>query len=380
MRQKTEDILKKEGVSKEDIERAFASDTDEYRISNDILSFLSESKYHLTEQEKIQIKSEIRASIQPNSFFKRKFHLLAAASIFIAILAGLLFYHQLKLEYQLTEYAQSLPDFENDSTTRLVLSEGREVHIREKVSHIQYHSQGEKIEIGTKQQEIKQELKQVKPSFNTVVVPYGKRAQLTLSDGSMVWLNSGSKLIYPASFRSKKREVYIDGEAVFKVQKDLAKPFIVKSGNFDVEVTGTVFNISAYSDDKFSSAVLKEGSIRLDYNPNALFTTKTQEMFPGDMAIFNLKEKAVETKKVNPEDYMSWVEGYYSFRSEQLGGILKKLSRYYNVDIQLKDRALMKETFTGGVELKNSIEEVLNLIKKTTKFNYRKEGEQIIIY
>ena len=143
---------------------------------------------------------------------------------------------------------------------------------------------------------------------------------------------------------------------------------------------GTIFNLNAYSEDKISSTVLKEGSIKLSRKTKAFLPAKNKMISPGEMVTFDATEEKFNSRRVDPSDYLSWHHGYYVFRSETLGNILTRVSRYYNIEIELQDEPLAQVTFSGRLDLKSSPEEVLNTIKKTTPFNFKEEEQRITIY
>ena len=123
--------------------------------------------------------------------------------------------------------------------------------------------------------------------YNTLIVPYGKRSQLQLADGSKVWLNSGSKLVYPVTFEGKRREVYIEGEAIFDVAHNAKQPFIVLSKDHEIEVLGTLFNVSNYLDDESISTTLKNGSVQIRYKTDSFLKgRKVLKIVPGTRSVY----------------------------------------------------------------------------------------------
>lgn len=380
MKKKVEDILVEENISLDEIDCGADSTPERKAIAKQLYSYLQIPKHTLLEDEKLKLKNRIKKSTIEFKHKRntRKWIAVAAVLVF-ALMTGTWFYEASKIP-EIVSFANSLSENKNDSITRLVLNKDQEVYLTSIESEIHYDKKGEKINIGSGQK-IQQKLELLKPVFNTVIVPYGKRAQITLSEGTAVWLNSGSKLVYPAIFATNKREVYLDGEAIFDVTKNPDRPFIVKSHQIDIEVVGTVFNVSAYSDDKYSNAVLQEGVIKLSHKSKAYLPTEKQTMIPGQLAVFDPDDENFRLLNVNPADYLSWRNGYYVFKSERLGNILKKLSRYYNVEIHLQNKKLFYETFSGSLDLKSKPEEVLSIIQQTTPFKFRKEDqESLIIY
>lgn len=375
-----EDILSEDDVSLEKIEQEKDANSKDILAAQQLYTYLRTPKNTLSSQERANLKSRIQDSAQQFNRRKNSLRWLSIASVLIFSVCGGIKYYQLYRTSDIQKFANEFKEDRNDSITRLVLNTGDEIRIHSMKADIKYDNKGEKINIDS-DQKISQKLESSKPSYNTVFVPYGKSAQITLSEGTKVWLNAGSKLVYPAVFTADVREVYIDGEGIFEVTKDPQRSFVVKSSRFDVKVVGTVFNICAYPDDKFSYAVLKEGVIHIEHSTGTFLTKDNKVLSPGDMATLNPDENDITVVKVDPTSYFSWRDGYYIFKNERLDNILKKLSRYYNVEILLENNQLTGELFSGSLDLKNTPEEVLNVIMETTIFKYRKEdGEKIIIY
>jgi ferric-dicitrate binding protein FerR (iron transport regulator) len=186
-------------------------------------------------------------------------------------------------------------------------------------------------------------------------------------------------MVYPAVFTENKRVVYIEGEAVFDVTHKEDRPFVVSTKDFDIKVLGTLFNVSAYSDDSYSSTVLEQGKIELICRGASILSQEKLDISPGSMAVFDRNQKTFELQQVNPQKYLSWREGYLILNSEKLENILKKLDRYYNIEMVITDNHLKNETFSGYLDLKNSPQEVLSVINETTSLNYTIDREKIFI-
>jgi ferric-dicitrate binding protein FerR (iron transport regulator) len=377
-KQKAEDRLAEKNIP------TFAEDFEDFEDINDLYlesqlySFLTSDQSVFPETEKDQLKNRIKTSVRKHNWKRRFIRISAAAAILVGCALTGIWYFQMNSSSEMIKYAQTIKSPVTDTDTRLILQDGKEVRIGNVESQISYAQNGEDITIGT-DQKVFQNIISKKTNYNTVIVPYGKRTLITLSEGTKVWLNSGSKLIFPAVFSENKREVYIDGEAVFEVTHSETTPFYVQTRDFDIKVLGTVFNVSSYADDKNSSTVLQKGKIELSYKGNAIFTNEKFTILPGTMAVFNPDKNNFTKEKVNPQDYMSWHDGYLVFNNEKLINILKRLSRYYNVDILLTDAKIQNETFSGKLDLKSSPSKVLDIIAKTTPFIYEREDNQIVI-
>ncbi|MCX6222336.1 MAG: FecR domain-containing protein [Bacteroidia bacterium] len=377
---RAEEVLAAENFSDELLlqnEKGGKVEENETRIVRDIYSFLRNSSGELTHSEKEQTKNQIKFSIRKLTIRRLMVRWSVAATLLTAAILTSIGYFRANSSTEIVQFAQTLDNIKAGNSTRIILRNGEEVLIDKKVSQIKYDAKGENILIDS-EQKIAQTVNETKAVYNTVIVPNGKRSQITLSEGTKVWLNSGSKLIYPAMFAENKREVYIDGEAVFDVTHMKDKPFVVSTKDFDIKVLGTVFNVNAYSDDQNSSTVLEEGKIELVYSASILSKEKL-DITPGTMAVYDRKQKTISQQKVNPQKYLSWREGYLTLNSEKLNDILKKLSRYYNIEMVITDERLKNQTFSGYLDLKNSPEEVLSVINETTSLSYTTDHEKIFI-
>ena len=379
-KKKAHDILSDENFSIKSLtDSTENADKKEIQIAQIIYSYLVSQKNTSRDEEKEQIKRRIKLSIQDN-YPKSRYIITrwaVAASILIVTLSVWLFQDRLSKTAEITEFVQTFNDVKPDSITNILLQDGRKVLISQKESHIAYDKNGENIVVDSIRT-ISQQVKAEELVFNTLVVPYGKRTQITLSDGSKVWLNSGSKLVYPANIE-EQRTVYIEGEAIFEVTHSEKHPFLVVTKDFEIKVLGTVFNVSAYPDDMISSTVLEKGKIELAPTQKNLFNKEKLTILPGTMAVFNPTEKAFHQQKVNASNYMSWRDGYFIFKDEPLEKIIKKLERYYNVEIVIQNKNLGKEEFSGNLNLKNTPEEVLSVIAETTPFSIKHENQKLNI-
>ncbi|MCE4563470.1 FecR domain-containing protein [Maribellus sp. CM-23] len=353
------------------------SDESELYIARIIFSFLNTSRKTPRIREKDEVRRQLKISIQRANKRKMISRWTVAASLLVVIFSV----WQVRNNTEQTDFVglvETLSISKPDSATQLILNDGRQVLISEEESKIVYDQKGENIVIDS-EQTITQTVESKKPVFNTLVVPYGKRTQITLADGSKVWLNSGSKLLYPAANTGDKREVYIDGEAIFDVTHIEGRPFYVKTKDFEIKVLGTIFNVCSYSDEENPSTVLAEGKIELSPNSKNLFQKEKRTIFPGTRAVFDTKNQLFKESIVNTTNYLSWRDGYLIMEKEPLENILKKIARYYNAEIELQNTDIGKETFSGNLNLRNTPEEVLSIIAETTSFTIHKEKNKLII-
>ena len=263
----------------------------------------------------------------------------------------------------------------SSSATQLHLSDDRTIELDREESTIAYDGTRIRFDAGT----VDQVLGAEEVVYNTLVVPYGRRATLTLHDGTKVWLNSGSRLVYPAVFGGKKREVYLEGEGYFAVQHQAQQPFFVHTKSTQIEVLGTEFDVSAYDDDAQAYAVLARGSIAFTANKTALFGKIEKKITPGTKAVYDPAAGQVQLSQVPVEEYTSWKDGYLILRSAPLSDILKKLARYYKLDIRLQEAELGQETFSGRLDLQDDFNSVIDIICATTSLSYHQNERRFIL-
>lgn len=339
----------------------------------------------ITKLEKTDLKNKIFKSVRKNKSRKLriKYGFGIAASVMLMMASG---------DYFNETSTESIIDFVNSSNiiksnsvdkVVLVLGEGKYLKIDEKNSGINYSTTGEEVKIGNKKTVNQNTYKNSKVVYNTLLVPYGRRSKIKLSDGSLVWLNSGSKLVYPAVFKGNKREIYLEGEAIFDVVHQKSNPFIVISQNQEIEVLGTVFGVTSYFDEKTINTVLKSGSVQISYHNDLLFPSESDKMkiSPGTIARFNKKSRGIVSEKVNVDSYFSWRDGVLVFNNNDLQFIMKRLSRYYNIEIEISNELLAndRETFSGYLDLNEDINKVIENIKESTNMSYKFIENKIII-
>lgn len=215
--------------------------------------------------------------------------------------------------------------------------------------------------------------------YNTLTVPYGKRFQVALSDGTLVHLNAGTSLKYPVKFiNGENRQVYLDGEAYFEVTKDSTHPFVVNADEVDVRVLGTKFNISSYPEDNNINTVLLEGSVAL-YNKDEVYNTKTATLLtPNHKAAFNKTNKEINIEQTDVAIHTAWMEGRLILDEIHFGDILKKLERQYNVKIINNNPALLNRQFTATFDIED-INQVMESLSNSASFSYKVKNNTIII-
>ena len=211
--------------------------------------------------------------------------------------------------------------------------------------------------------------------LHTVIVPPGQRINLILADNSSIWLNANTTFKYPSQFSKKQREVYLDGEAYFDVSSDEKHPFIVNTTQGGVKVTGTKFNLLAYSKyGKFETSLF-EGNVGmyLKNSEEAIIDIK-----PTQKAIF--RDGKLEVSNIKDYDEFLWRRGLIAFNNKQLKEILSVLEQYFDTKIQIDATSLPDNTYTGKFRQSDGIDYALRVLQKSIHFNYERDNEEQIIY
>ncbi len=305
---------------------------------------------------------------------KAALNMLKYAAIFLVVfLSGALSFYVFQelntKEFTIAENAQI-----STGEAQIILSNGQSVPLYQKESSIKYNPTGEKIVINN--DTIIQKHNGGNDEMNRVIMPFGKNSQITLSDGTKVWLNAGSQLLYPSVFTRKTREVLLIGEAFFEVTHNRERPFIVRTEHIDIEVLGTSFDVSAYTDDKFFETVVVNGKVGVELKKAGLGSGREKIILqPNQRIVIDKVEGDSKVSEVDVSLYTSWKDGMLKFETENLDKILRKLERYYNKKILIKDSSLGGYKISGKLDLKASMEEVLDVIQLTVPIDWGKQKE-----
>ncbi|MHA4896717.1 FecR family protein [Pedobacter sp. PWIIR3] len=212
-------------------------------------------------------------------------------------------------------------------------------------------------------------------TFNTLSTAKGETYQVRLSDGTMVWLNAASSLTYASNLsKNGKRAVMLRGEGYFEVAKDKEHPFVVTSNGQQITVLGTHFNVNAYDNEPYTKSTLLEGSVTvaaLGFGDNETIT-----LTPGHQAV--LDNHRLTVKKVEATDAIDWKNGEFVFDNEPLESILKKIARWYDVDIVFQGKN-SQLAFWGSISRYKSIKEVMDKLELTGDVHFTLEGRRVIV-
>ena len=345
------------------------------RLARKVLLKFRTTNQSLSEEEKITLFSRVLSQVeerQRNGKGRRiiigMLKYAAVAFLFFSI-GALLFYKQNQFNPKFL--AQQLSEQVPENVARLIRANGQNITLINNKSVLQYKSNGKLV---VNNDTIKSDLS--KPDsetpLNQLIIPYGKTSEVLLSDGTKVFLNAGSRLVYPEIFKGKTREVFLIGEAFFDVKHDKDHPFIVQLSDIRVKVLGTRFNISAYTADNVIETVLAEGSVVMDKNYAGIFE-KSIVLVPDQMASFDRTTKDTRVKAVNVNNYILWTKGVLQFENTDLNRITKKLERFYNIRIRFADPLLGGLRISGKLELKEDRDEICDRIARAASVNIVKK-------
>lgn len=208
-----------------------------------------------------------------------------------------------------------------------------------------------------------------KLAYHELQAGVGEKIQIRLADGTKVWLNTQTKLRFPSNFNLQtERKVFLSGEAYFEVVKNIKKPFRVQNDGQIIEVLGTQFNVSKYPDDKVMKTTLIEGVVKI--NDKTIIT-------PNQQAISN--EETVAVKRINVSNYVDWIDGVFTFENENIIEVMRKVSRWYDLEVSFSSTDILVETFTGSFSRSTNIDNVIKVLKESSGLNFKKTENKIIV-
>lgn len=198
--------------------------------------------------------------------------------------------------------------------------------------------------------------------MQTLYTPAGQRAELTLEDGTKVWLNSNSKITYPSSFEKNHRDILLEGEAYFKVSHDKHRPFNVNAAGYKIQVLGTEFNVQAYDKKKYEVDLIK-GSVHITTPDN-----RVADLRPGNR-VFLKDDNVVKGAIVHPEHFQ-WREGLISFDQETMDDIFKKIELFYGVRVICHNSNLLVNHYSGKFRIRDGVEHIVKVLQLDNHFDY----------
>ncbi|RNL55766.1 FecR family protein [Pedobacter jejuensis] len=303
--------------------------------------------------------------------FRRLWYFSAAATIAVLMLTTIYFF-SLRTQSIAERYANDIPPGKNKAI--LTLSNGQKIDLNNsgngelaKLNGISIKKAADGLLVFSV---LNAEPKR-KINFNTIETPFGGQYQINLPDGTKVWLNSGTKLTFPDRFADAKRKVELSGEAYFEVAKDKTHPFLVSSNAQQVEVLGTHFNVNSYSNEPLVRTTLLEGSVKVSNS------VSEKIIVPGEQ--ITLKGNRFDVKQIDPSSAIDWKNGEFRFKAEGLESILRKLSRWYQVEFVVEKGVDKLPAFSGSVSRFDQISVVLKMLEETGDIKFYINGKTITV-
>ncbi|NRF39510.1 FecR family protein [Pedobacter foliorum] len=211
--------------------------------------------------------------------------------------------------------------------------------------------------------------------FNTIETPRGGQYQIRLPDGTNVWLNAASSLKYPSIFKGNERKVELKGEAYFEVSKNKKMPFRVITNTQTIEVLGTHFNVKGYLEEADTKTTLLEGSVKVV----STHSTNGVVIKPGQQArVKNDGDDEVAIVEADIEEVMAWKNNYFRFNNENIQSVMRKISRWYDVDVEYNGD-ISAEEFNGTISRTKNIAQVLRMLEETKGVHFKIEGRRIVV-
>jgi hypothetical protein len=318
------------------------------------------------------ISGHFKKQKRKSSYRQLALRLSKIAAILVLVLSGTyMTYRVLNRPDRLEQMAADKIEAGKDAV--IVLSDGSKHNLGINESRIEYSADGKEVIVRDEKKE-QEKLDNTNTAeedlmINQVIVPFGQRHSILLSDGTRVRLNSGSKLVFPAEFKGKTRNVFLKGEGYFEVTKNQEKPFVVKTEFIELKVLGTTFNISAYEDEQVVTAVLVEGKVIVNQK-DKLFGKSNKELNPGQGCFYSVGTSTSEVRNVDVSDYVSWKDGLFRFKDLPLKEVLGRVHKYYNKSISVEGEDLSNTIISGKLVLSDDFEEVMNYLAKTLEVHY----------
>lgn len=361
--------------------REFPDKKETILFAVDFVRSRNKDKRKLSSQDRAQMWANIQKTHNDTSlpFRSSSFAIIwkIAVSVVIIFTLGFFLYQQ----YNSNSFNQYAKTGVLEDHAMIILSDGSEYELENNNSAIEYKSEGKEVlikESGDATEKIKNSKDVEKVVLNQIIVPYGRRHSITLSDGTKVFLNSGSKLIFPANFTGNKREVFLSGEGFFDVAKDKDRPFVLNTNSIDVKVLGTQFNVAAYEDEELITTVLLEGSVEVA-RKNKLFNNSKFNLTPGQGCFYHKSSNETSISEVDVTDYVGWKDGWIKFKDQPLINVVKRIEKYYNKTIIIEDPKLVNTIISGKLVLSDQFEVALAYITKTIKAHAEQKDENSYI-
>lgn len=337
----------------------------------------AEEEEHTTNTpDYFELESEIWTELKRRKRQEPKLNwwIIAATAACVVICSAIYFSYQ-NTNIQTEKKYSSDKITPGNNKAELILADGSKIALREAKNGILANQNGvyiKKLHDGQLDYNVLQTPADTTSTYNILRTPKGGQYQINLPDGTKVWLNAASSLKFPTAFNGKNRVVEVSGEAYFEVKSNKQKPFKVISSDQIIEVLGTHFNINAYPDELLVKTSLIEGLVKVTTS------SKTAVINPGQQTIYDTKNQAIKIQFANIEDVMAWKNGYFQFNSEDIGGIMRKIARWYDVEI-VYHKNFVNQRFAGTISRFEEVSKVLRMLELTGSIHFKIEGRRITV-
>jgi len=331
----------------------------------------------LSPQEELSLWNQIEHSTYIYKKQQRR-HLwirrsIAAAAIFVLCVTVIVYRfkpeHEEEFDYRSLISSNSILENEEEQEIALIISDQDKITLSGKEASVNY--QKGYIEINADREE-GEKVEEIKDVLNQLIVPKGKRTFVTLADGTQMWVNAGSTVVYPVSFTGNKREIFVEGEIFLAVTPDKDKPFIVKTNEMNIEVLGTQFNVSAYKTDDMQHVILVEGKVEVK------LPDKSKHIMTPNQQL-TCKENSWEVHDIDNLNYLAWRHGYYQYNDQTIAEIIKSLTKYYGQNVTYDEKA-GKLICSGKLDLKNNFQEVIETLADAASLQVNYSENEIYLF
>lgn len=308
-----------------------------------------------------QIEDSISTQKKKTAHFKPMYWTAACISLFIISGSYFIYMKNTKKIADEPVITISQSHVKSNESVKLITVDGDEITF-----------DGEEPEIIAGDHLTKENNKPEKPSFSQLIVPPGKKSYLIFDDGTRLWVNSDTKVIYPEKFDKDNRTIRIEGEVYAEVSEDKERPFIVSTQSMDIRVLGTEFNLSAYGNDQKQSVILVKGSVKVqpvNFDPVILA--------PNTMLTIDNNELELK-KNIDVYEYICWKDNLLVLNSITFGDLINKLNRYYDCEIIIEEN-LKNRILSGKLDLKNNLEDVIRSLSISLNYSYEFDQNNTVI-
>ncbi|WP_293788994.1 FecR family protein [uncultured Pedobacter sp.] len=298
--------------------------------------------------------------------------LTIAASLVMMVYLGYQLYYQPKVIHTVTAVPkQDLEPGKNKAI--LTLADGSKIILDDKHNGM-LTKQGvvdiSKSDQGTVVYSAKKTAPSEKIYINTLSTPRGGHFKLMLPDKTTVWLNAESSITFPSAFTGNERKVKVTGETYFEVSKNRNKPFLVESGEAQVEVLGTHFNVNVYPNEENSAVTLLEGSVKLNRQAHS------KKILPGQQAIFNRNSDRIDVRYVDVDNVVDWKNGLFIFEDATVPEVMRQIERWYDVDVKYIGQ-IPGIKFNGALSRSNNVSKLLKLLRAAGNIEFHIHNKTI---